>query len=81
MTQQEREKILSREALRTKDVADLMGCSQAKASDIIRRVKQSQDRLGMEGFLHIQDYIEFFNLPLERYLPRKLVVFGSKDNE
>lgn len=69
MTFEEREKIFAKETITTKELSILLGVSKCQALKTMREIKLQKDRLGISGFLHIQDYIEYFNLPAERYQP------------
>lgn len=57
-----------KEVLGIKDIAEMLTVSKDKAADIIRQIRVKHDRLGIRGKIHIMDYIEYFNLPIERYL-------------
>lgn len=72
MTPERRYEILSGEFLRADDIAELHSISLRTASDIIRFVKSKSDRFGMAGAVHIQDYIDAYELSVERFLvPRR----------
>ena len=62
-----RKKILSHDVLSVKDFAELLGVGERVASDIMKQIKEKQDRLKLQGRIHIQDYIDFFKLDNTRY--------------
>lgn len=62
-----RQQILSHDVLSVKDFASLLGVSERVASDIMKQIKEKQDRLRLQGRIHIQDYIDFFKLDKTRY--------------
>lgn len=74
-TPQRREEILSKDFLGISDVMELLGVDRGKAGAIIKKVKYKSDRLGIQGKIHLQDYIDAFNLDIARY------VVGGEKNE
>ena len=67
MTFERRNEIFSKEALSITDVAELLGISYASAQQLIQTIRRYNDRLNIQGKVHIQDYIDYFHLPPERY--------------
>lgn len=67
MTFDRRNEIFSKEALSIDDVKELMGVSYDTAQKLIQAIRRRHDRLNIQGKVHVQDYIEYFNLPPERY--------------
>lgn len=67
MTFDRRNEIFSKEALSIDDVKELMGVSYDTAQKLIQTIRRHNDRLNIQGKVHVQDYIEYFNLPPERY--------------
>ena len=67
MTFERRNEIFSKEALSITDVAELLGISYASAQQLIQTIRRHNDRLNIQGKVHIQDYIDYFHLPPERY--------------
>ncbi len=58
-----REEIFAKEVLTCRDIGELFDCSEAAASLRIKEIKiQVGDRLGMQGRLHIQDYLNWLQL-------------------
>ena len=49
------------------DVKELMGVSYDTAQKLIQEIRRRHDRLHIQGKVHVQDYIEYFHLPIERY--------------
>ena len=67
MTFERRNEIFSKEALSIDDVKELMGVSYDTAQKLIQAIRRHSDRLNIQGKVHVQDYIEYFHLPMERY--------------
>ncbi len=67
MTPQERDEILSKDYLVAEDLMQLLGVDLSKAYTIIRDIRRQTDRLGIQGKVHIQDYIDYFKLDITRY--------------
>ena len=68
MTYAEREEIFSKEALSITDMQILLGVGYCEAAKIIRNIKRRTDRLGIQGRIHVQDYLDYFQLPPDRYV-------------
>lgn len=62
MTYEQREAIFSKEVMTIRDVQELMGQSYQQAAALIRQIKRKNDRLGVQGMLHVQDYLDYFGL-------------------
>ena len=63
MTYAEREKIVSKDAIRTSEIAELYDISLSEASQLVMQIKRTVgDRIGIKGRLHVQDYLDFFKL-------------------
>ena len=67
MTFDRRNEIFSKEALSIDDVKELLGVSYDTAQKLIQTIRRHSDRLNIQGKVHIQDYIDYFHLPPERY--------------
>ncbi len=67
MTRQEREEILMKDYLTAEDLMQLIGVDLSKAYTIIRDIRRKTDRLGIQGKVHIQDYIDYYQLDVTRY--------------
>lgn len=70
MTYQRREEIFSREALGCSEIMELLGVGKSTAYNIIAEIKRSNDRLGIEGKVHVQDYLDYYHLPVSRRYER-----------
>ena len=77
MTLSEREQLFAKDYLTIKDVELLLGVSYGDAGKIIRSIRRKSDRLGIQGRVHVQDYIDYFNLDITRYLPGNVAVMKS----
>lgn len=73
MTYLEREQIFSKEVLTIKDMSLLLDVNYNDSAKLIRDIKTSLKlkggvRLDIQGKLHTQDYLDYFNISnLERY--------------
>lgn len=61
MTYEEREQLLAKDYLNIKDIELLLGVSYQVAGEIVRNIRRKSDRLGIQGMIHVQDYIDYFN--------------------
>ncbi len=68
MTYAKREEIFSKDYLTISDVQELLGLSYGDAAKKIRDIKRRNDRLGIQGKIHVQDYLDYFALPADRYV-------------
>lgn len=68
LTPELRKEIFSKDYLGIRDIQMLLGCSYWDAAKIIRQIKRKCDRLHVRGKLHTQDYLDYFDLPPERYV-------------
>jgi hypothetical protein len=64
----ERMEIFSKEVLTNTDIQRLFCVKQSKACEIIQAIKSKSDRLHIAGVVHIQDYIDCYNLDIARYV-------------
>lgn len=68
MTFCEREEMFSKDVLTIKDVQQLMCMDYTTASQFILRVKRKVgDRLRVSGKLHVQDYLDYIGVDVDRY--------------
>lgn len=78
MTWSKREEIFSKDYLSIADVQELLGMGYDDAAKLIRDIKRELKmnekykcqgvRLDIQGKLHVQDYLDYFNIPnAERY--------------
>ena len=82
MTYEERESIFSKEVLRIEDIQALFDLCYSDAAEEIRTIRRKikfaggTPRVDKVGRLHIQDYLDYYKLPIERYIGR-----GKRENE
>lgn len=67
-TYEEREKIFSKDYLTIEDVEALLGLQYQDAARVIRNIKRKTDRLRIRGKIHVQDYLDYYNLSADRYV-------------
>ena len=68
LTPELRKNILSKDYLDIRDVQLLLGYVYGEAAKLIRQIKRKYDRLHVRGKIHIQDYLDYFTLPADRYV-------------
>ena len=63
-----REEIISKEVIRTSEIAELMDCDESTASNLITKIKEwfkehgEGPRVTTKGKIHIQDYLDYYNI-------------------
>ena len=62
MTFKEREEIFSKDVLSISDFEKITGMSRPASAKLIRQIKFKYDTLGIEGYLHIEDYFKYFGI-------------------
>ena len=68
MTYARREEIFSKDYITIADLQELLGLTYQAAAKLIREIKFKFDRLGVQGKIHTEDYMEFFKITnLDRY--------------
>ena len=79
MTFEEREQIFSKEVLSIEDMQRITGMDYNGASAVIRAAKRRLEigkkrelRLDINGKIHMQDYLDAFDLPVIRYCSAEL---------
>lgn len=83
MTMQEREEIFAKDVLTIEDIQLLLVMKYQDAAKFIRTVKQALEmnpkyneqgvRLDIQGRLHVQDYLDYFNITnMNRYVGTQL---------
>ncbi len=70
MTRQDREEMFAKDYLTASDISLLLGLDIQTAYAKIRDIRRKNDRLGIQGKIHIQDYIDYYNLDMSRYQTR-----------
>lgn len=78
MTCAERDEILARDYLDIRDLMNLLGLSYNASAALIRQIKRKNDRLHIQGKIHIQDYIDYYGLNVERYKSGKDAITGGE---
>lgn len=68
MTYAKREEMFSKDYLSIEDIQELLGLHYQDAARTIRNIKRRTDRLGIRGKLHVQDYLDYFQIPPDRYV-------------
>lgn len=81
MTYAMREEIFSKEYLSIKDMQELLGMKYQDAAKTMRDIKRRTDRLGIRGKIHVQDYLDYFQIPPDRYVKPEDEVINSLLNE
>ena len=72
-----REEIFSKDYLTIRDIEILLGTTYQVAARLIRQIKFKTDRLGLRGKIHIEDYVDYYNITdRQRYLKQEV-----KDND
>lgn len=65
----ERAEIFSKEYLTIEDMQKLLGLDYDTAAKVIREIRRKNDRLGIQGKIHVQDYFDYYNIPMsDRYV-------------
>ena len=77
MTYAMREEIFSKEYLSIKDMQELLGMKYQDAAKTMRDIKRRTDRLGIRGKIHVQDYLDYFQIPPDRYVKPEDEVINS----
>lgn len=73
MTYSRREEIFSKDYISIEDMQALLGMSYQDAAKQIREIKRGLElqgkkvRLSVKGKVHVQDYLDYFNLSSSRY--------------
>jgi tRNA A37 N6-isopentenylltransferase MiaA len=70
MTYAKREEIFSKDVLTIADLQELLGLTYQASAKLIREIKFKFDRLGVQGKLHVEDYLEYFKIKTDRYARR-----------
>ena len=70
MTYERRSELFSKDAFSVQDIMELLDVPYGTAAMIIRNIKRRSDRLKIQGKIHVQDYLEYFNLDGDRYIKK-----------
>lgn len=69
MTQERRQEIFAQETLTCKDIMELFGIGKTAATNLMANIKLKHDTLGIQGKVHINDYLQYFGVkPEARYV-------------
>lgn len=79
LTYADRERIFAKELITTAEISELWGMSLSDASILLQEIKSKFEaklnkplRCERRGKLHVQDYLEYFDLPRNnRYIERQ----------
>jgi hypothetical protein len=55
------------------DIQEICCVEDTKAGEIMRTIKARSDRLHVSTVVHIQDYLDAYKLPVDRYLMTKKI--------
>lgn len=67
MTNEQRDEIFAKDYLSIEDIMCLLDMSYGDAAATIREIRRKHDRLHRQGKIHVQDYIDYYNLDIRRY--------------
>lgn len=68
MTLEQRNEMFAKDYLSIADVQVLLNLKYGAAAELMREIKRKSDRLHIQGKIHVQDYIDYFNLDIGRYV-------------
>lgn len=74
ITIERRQEIFAKDYLTVVDMQDILGLDYNTAAKIIREIKNKikirggEPRIDAQGKVHVQDYLDVYKLPPERYL-------------
>lgn len=70
MDYKRREEIFSKEFISTRELQEIFDISQlANASTLMKKIKkETGDKLGIKGKIHINDYFKYFGIETDRYI-------------
>jgi hypothetical protein len=72
MTYARREEIFSKDYLTIADLRELLGLTYQASAKLIREIKFKFDRLGIQGKIHTEDYMDFFKITnIDRYFKKE----------
>lgn len=73
MTYSRREEIFSKDYISIEELSEILGLCYSDSAKMIRDIKRGLEsqgktiRLKTQGKVHVQDYLDYFNLPSARY--------------
>lgn len=65
MTSERRKEIFAKDYLTISDLQELLGLSYQMAARKMREIKFKYDRLKIQGRCMVEDYRQYYNLPIE----------------
>lgn len=69
-----RQEIIEKEMLTASDFAELLGIGIDSARTIMQEIKLfNKPRIDIRGYIHINDYIDYYKLDIKRFLPNKVL--------
>lgn len=72
MTYARREEIFSKDYLTIADLQELLGLTYQASAKLIREIKFKFDRLGVQGKVHVADYLDYFKITnFDRYFKKE----------
>lgn len=89
MDYETREKIFSKDVINVQDIMALLDMPYNNAAEFIRMVKRTMighfhrpPRESRQGKLHVQDYLDYFNIPLNsnRYKGKEDIKYDNATN-
>lgn len=67
-----RQQILAKEFISLKEFTELIGLPYPTAQKIMAKIKFKSEREVPKGYIHVQDYMDYYHLPPERYFGVRL---------
>lgn len=74
ITVERRREIFAKDYLTIDDIQDLLGLDYGSAAKVVREIKYKmilvlgvEPRIDLRGKVHVQDYLDVYRLPPERY--------------
>lgn len=62
-----RAEILSKDFISLRNFTELVGLPYPTAQKLMAKIKWNSEREAPKGYIHIQDYLDHFHLPSDRY--------------
>jgi hypothetical protein len=68
MDYRRREEIFSKDIITVEELSEVLGMNYQMAAKTMRKIKSYSDRLKIQGKVHTEDYMDYFNIkPSARY--------------
>lgn len=81
MTIERRREIFAKDFLTVCEIEELLGVDYQTAARIVRNIRRISDRLGIRGKIHVQDYLDYYKIPPDRYYTVETFEKGETNNE